>query len=468
MFERHIIGGHLLELPFLDRAAEIAKIRKLLGIRNGTFAAIYGRRRCGKSRLLRETLPEKRTLYFVGDDREAALQRSSLAAEMARFIPGFDQVTYPDWDALLGRWWTEARAGTILVLDEFPALVAQAPELPSLLQKRIDRQAKRQLHVVVSGSSQSMMQGLVLDRASPLFGRAQAILKIGPLSPGWISDALGLADAIEAIESYAVWGGVPRYWELAAGYPNLETAVRELVLSPLGVLHEEPAGLLLDDLRDTTQAASILSLIGKGCHRASEIAGRLGKPATSLSRPLQRLMELEFVRRDLPFGTTTRDTKRTAYHVADPLLRFWFRFVEPNHSRLEARQILPVMRDVKKDFPHHVGSVWEDLARASVVGLRYGRAWRPASRWWGPGLDRHPVEIDIVAESEQGDALLLGEVAWSRSSPERLIEELRRKAGNLPITKDRRIFLAAWTRSGAGHVRGTRIFGPEDVLRALR
>lgn len=92
-----------------------------------------------------------------------------------------------------------------------------------------------------------------------------------PLAPGWIPAALHLQAPEAAVEAYAVWGGIPRYWELAADHDSLNAAIRANVLSPLGVLHEEPDTLLLDDLRDTAEAASILSLIGHGCHRLSEI-----------------------------------------------------------------------------------------------------------------------------------------------------------------------------------------------------
>jgi hypothetical protein len=59
-------------------------------------------------------------------------------------------------------------------------------------------------------------------------------------------------------------------------------------------------------LRDTAQATSILALIGQGCHRISEIAARMGKPVTSLARPLERLIEMDLVVRETPFGTSVR------------------------------------------------------------------------------------------------------------------------------------------------------------------
>lgn len=459
-----------MPLIFLDRDEERRRLARAFSAREGTLSVVYGRRRLGKSRLLLEALPRTRSVYYVGDDRESGLQRRQVAAEIGRLVPGFGDVEYPGWDALLDRWWHEAPVGAVLALDEFPSLAAAAPELPSLLQKRIDHPARRAVHMVLCGSSQRMMHGLVLDRRAPLFGRAREILRLGPLPAGWIQPALGIRDGAAAIEAYAVWGGVPRYWELAADQPDLQTSILELVLSPLGVLHDEPGGLLLDDLRDTAQAASILTLVGQGCHRLSEIAGRLERPATSLSRPLLRLVDLGLLRRDAPFGASIRAGGRSLYRIADPFLRYWFRFVEPNRSRLAARQVMAVAAEIVPEFTHHAGEVWEDLARDSVprLGL-FGKQWGPASRWWGPGRDRMPMEIDVVAESRDGDALLVGEAEWgARATSGRLLAELRRKADNLPLSEGRDVYLAAWHRGRRSSLDDLQDVSPSQVLAALR
>lgn len=466
MFLQH---NNAVALPFLDRADERALLAQLVEGREGGFGVLFGRRRCGKSRLLQECLPRGRSTYYVGDDREGVIQRAALAAEIVRRLPGFDAVRYPDWDALLSRFFREAPAGSVLALDEFPALVRTSEELPSLLQKHLDRRPAPAVHVVIAGSAQRLMQGLVLDRTAPLFGRATAIIPVQPLPASWIQDALPVRGPAEAVEAYAVWGGVPRYWELAADHASLDQAVRALVLSPLGVLHDEPARLLLDDLRDTTQAATLLSLVARGSHRLSEIAARIEKPATSLVRPMQRLLDLGLVHRELPFGSSLRDTKRTLYKVSDPFLRYWFRFVEPAWSRLEARQLNAVVADIRRTFVHHVAGVWEDLARASVARLQtFGHHWRPASRWWGTGLDRQPMEIDVVAESDDESSLLLGEAGWSRpGDAASRLTALRRKAEAFPLRGGRSVHLALFL-PGPARVSGARVFTPRHVLAALR
>lgn len=462
----------MAKLPFLNRAEELARLERMLARKQGALAVVYGRRRCGKSRLIQEALPRSRSIFYVGDDREATLQRANLASEIARLLPGFDQAMYPEWNALFQRFWADARKGTTLVLDEFPSMVQVSPELPSILQKFVDQQTVRGAHLVLAGSSKRMMQGLVLDNSAPLYGRSAEILKISPLMPFWIMKALRMSKRDEslAVEAYSVWGGIPRYWELASDYSSRVEALRAVVLSPLGVLHEEPKRVLLDDLRETTQSSSILSLIGRGCHRVSEIAGRLEKPATSLSRPLQRLVELDLVKRETPFGSSKRTTKRSLYRISDPFLRYWFRFVEPNLSRLEARSVDSVQRDVESSFSHHVAGIWEELARDSVPGSGYeGIEWGPAGRWWGAGLDRRPHEIDVVAESHSGDSLLVGEVKWEDDvDHDRAFALLARKAAQLPMARGKKIVLVLWTKSTGERRRPSNVLTPREVLRVLR
>jgi hypothetical protein len=461
-----------MELAFLNRRDEKTRLTRLFSAREGTFACVYGRRRCGKSRLLLEVMKRKKAVYHVADERNAPLQRQSVATAIAARIPGFDEVEYPDWERLLARWFREASQRSILVLDELPYLVATSPELPSILQNLIDQHRHRRLHLIVCGSSQRMMQGLILDAKAPLYGRAQEIIKISPLPAGWIRKALQLDNARQALEAWSIWGGIPRYWELAADYPDLWQAVQNLVLDPMGVLHHEPTRLLLDDMRETTQTASILSLIGSGCHRISEIGGRLGQPATALARPIQRLQELGLVNREVPFRSSPRSGKLSSYSIADPFLRFWFRYVEPNRSRLEARQLTQTASHIQESFPTYLGRSWEELARTVVARLEKGQRWLPALRWWGNALDRKRMELDILAESIDGQTLLAGEAKLSVAQSEwkQRCDELHAKVARLPFAgKYRQVVPALFVAEGKP-IRGGKVqwVSADDVLSALK
>lgn len=182
---------------------------------------------------------------------------------------------------------------------------------------------------------------------------------------------------------------------------------------------------------------------------------------------MDRLLELGLIRRDMPFGASPRDSKRSLYRIGDPFLRFWFRFVEPNRSRLEFRQVPAVMREIRAGWAAHVAEIWEELVRSSIPRTRYfNRTWGEARSWWGPGTDRTPCEVDIVAESTDGTAVLVGEVAWT-TKPDRirLEAEARRKAENLPFVHGCHLVVGVWTPAGVG--RGGH-FGPRIVLQTLR
>ena len=452
-----------MSLPFLDREDEQRRLNRFLRGEDAQLAVLFGRRRCGKSTLIQRLCGDG-DVYFLADERETSLQLQSFAAEVSRVVPDFAAARYPSWDALFTS--LHARVERInVVLDEFPYLAASAPELPSVLQRLIDRPGPKRLRFVLCGSSQRMMQGLVLDRSAPLYGRAREILRLAPLRPGWIVPALGLG-GVEAVEAWSVWGGVPRYWELAGEYASLNDAIRDLVLHRHGVLHDEPRGLLLDEMRSATQASSILELVGAGCHRLSEIAGRLGKPAGALSRPLANLLELGTLRKDTPFDEDERSTKRTLYRIGDPLLSFWFRFVQPARSLLERDLIDQVEARLWPAFPAHCAEAWELLARESVPLLPIGGlAWGPASRWWGKGA-AGPQEFDVVAESLDGEQVLVGEVKWAaRPEIARWRADLQRRAAGAPFVRGRRVVTALWVKEGE---KAEDVLTPGRVMDALR
>jgi AAA+ ATPase superfamily predicted ATPase len=181
-------------------------------------------------------------------------------------------------------------------------------------------------------------------------------------------------------------------------------------------------------------------------------------------------MEMGLVEREVPFGADLRGTKRTRYRISDPFLGFWFRFVEPNRSRLEARQLEAVERSIAADVRHHIAAVWEQLARQSVPLLRIeGETWGPASRWWGTGVDRKPLEVDLMAESAGGDRLLVGEVKWASPREVRRLEhDLTNKAARLPFVGGREVVPVLWLAAAPKDVQRSRVVTPPQVLDVLR
>ena len=429
-------------MEFLDRVDELARLNRFLALDEGAMACLYGRRRIGKSRLLEELLRRRKDVVIhVADRSEAALQRVRFAQDVAALLPGFADVSYLDWGSLLDRWQREAPPGSVLVIDELPYLVERSPELPSVLQRVTDRLRESGQKIFICGSSQRMMLGLLIRSDEPLYGRARELVCLGPISFEWTKKAFPGLSVWERFEHYAVWGGVPRYWDACQGERDIWETLRNQVFSPQGMFHDEPNFILHDDLEDAVQATSVLALIGQGAGRLAEISSRLQVPATSLSRPLKRLIELGLVRRDIPFGCDEKGNKRTLYRLADPFLRFWYSFVLPHYSDpyfMSSREEIDVFRPA---FEVYLGQAWEELVRAtlmrkSIPGVQ-GR-WRKVARWWGSGLNRLPMEIDVLAESIDGKTLLAGEMKLSltKREAEHAQAELESKVRQLPFAKD--------------------------------
>jgi uncharacterized protein len=303
-----------------------------------------------------------------------------------------------------------------------------------------------------------------------------------PLPAGYLTEALRLNKSLQAVQAYTAWGGVPRYWELMADPDkSIDDAVDHLVLNPLGILHEEPERLLLEELPPAVTLRPILDDIGLGAHRVSEIAARIGEPATSMHRPLRRLMELGLIRRELPFGTPSASAKRSLYKIADPFFRLWFRVVAPNRGFLANAPTQARMKLWGRAKPSLSAAVWEELSRdwVSSGAMNYPALgknddWEPARRFWhgnGP-------EWDVVSQTLDRRCMILGEAKWSEHPFD--LPELHRLAKKLvakgiPSVKglqDRDLhhflFVPEVADDVPGEVAGVHVVTSEQVLDAMK
>ncbi|MDR2085663.1 MAG: ATP-binding protein [Dysgonamonadaceae bacterium] len=451
---------------FVDRISEQERLKKTFNRRNATFVVLYGRRRCGKSRLIRQVLlPDD--IYFMADQSEATQQRVLLSKIIAGTISGFDRIIYPDWETLFDNLNVRLQKKITFCIDEFPYLVKSAPELPSVLQKILDNKNALKFNLLICGSSQQLMYGLVMDSFAPLFGRADEIIKIKPMQTPYLQEVLSCTPA-EAIEEYSIWGGVPRYWELRSTEKDLFSALKHHLFNSQGILYDEPVRLFLDEMRDTAHSFTILSLVASGCNRLSEIAGRLEKPATHLSAPLEKLLNLGYLEREIPFGENYKNSKKSLYKIADPFLNFYFKNVVPNRSYIETEQIETIIEQIKTHFSEHVSSTWEKLCRQVIPFLNInGITFKPAMRWWGKTKNRE-MEIDVVSESVDGKYLLVGECKWNEKiyHTGQLLKTLNEKSKDLPFAEGKKIVPILFLKKSDSKTDG--IYYPEDVLLHLK
>lgn len=454
-------------MNIVNRTEEQARITKILSADKVGFIVMYGRRRCGKSTLLKHILRDK-DIYFMADQTERTQQITLFSQMIAAQIIGFDLVKYPSWEVLFTTLNQRLNDRICITLDEFPYLVKSSPELPAVIQKMIDKGENR-FDLILCGSSQQLMYGLIIDSTAPLYGRADLILRVKPMKLPYLQEVLH-CNAVDAITEYSVWGGVPRYWELRLQEITLTDALRAHLFSSLGTLIEEPLRLFVDDMRDTAQSYTILSLIGNGVHRMTEIAARLEKPATNLSGPLDKLVRLGYIERELPFGENEKNSKKAYYKISDPFVNFYFTYVVPNRSLIEIDKGSLVLERLSKSFTGYTSFWWEKLCRQAISGIEMeGYVFGFARNWWGNVSKSERVELDVVAESSDGKALLVGECKWTEGeNAARLFFELEEKAKKLPFAAGKIIVSCLFLKTRPTDEFPKRVFFPEDIIKMLR
>ncbi len=460
-------------MEFLDRNEETAELNRVLNPETpAKFAVVYGRRRLGKSTLIKRVLTQ-RDVYYMAGNLVNAVQMGMLQEQLSRKFPEIGMAEFSRWEELLlmlNRLTTEQFT---LCLDEFPYMVKHSPELPSILQRILDTKELK-YNMVICGSSQRMMQEMILSQSEPLYGRADAILDVRPMPLPYLQQGLNLAP-IATIEEYSVWGGVPRYWELREEYPSLKDAIKGMLLGTAAVLYDEPKRLFLDDMNVAVQSESIMAVIAGGANRLSEIASRMGREATSLSAPLDKLIRMSYIRREIPFGESPKKSKRGIYRINDPMMDFYYTFIIPNMSSLARGRKSMVMEEIEAGFAGYVSRHWENLCREAVSGNNlYGYRWGEASRWWGTvsaGEKRkfYEMEFDVMAESADGKALLVGECKWT--NPEiasELYRKLMEKVSHLPSVCGKEIIAVLFLKNKPkDDAENINILYPQDVIDAM-
>ena len=191
-------------MEFVDRTDESERLQRVINADKSAFVVVYGRRRLGKSTLIKRVLSTD-DVYYLADESDATHQRTLLATMITQIIPDFDKVTYPDWETLFRTLNHRCNRRFTLCIDELPNMVKVSAELPSVLQKLLDEKILK-FNLIICGSSQNLMYGLVLDATSPLYGRADAIIRLTPLKLPYLQEAMNLGD-IETIDDLPRWRG---------------------------------------------------------------------------------------------------------------------------------------------------------------------------------------------------------------------------------------------------------------------
>ena len=325
-------------VKFVNRERELAALERAAGDKPG-MVVVSGRRRVGKTALLDRFAQDRPSVFLPGTRapvREALRRFEDRLRLALPPDPGdlLDLGHFESWDNALGYLVARTRSAPLLVvLDEFPYLCEADAALPSTLQARWDHRGESQLSLVLAGSHVGLMEQLVAADA-PLFGRADAHLRLAPFS--WREAGLltGGDDPAAWLEAYVTVGGMPRYLHLWDHRHDAIANLTELLDGPGAPLGDEGT-VVLQELPPGSAVARVLELVALDADTFTTVRERAGLAPATASEALTTLESLGLVDRLTPVGEDPRRTKRVRYQVRDPLLRLWLSVVVPHREAFE-------------------------------------------------------------------------------------------------------------------------------------
>jgi len=438
------------ESVFVDRHDELAHIQGHYDLAGSQMVVVYGRRRLGKTSLIRVFAEGKPCVYYMADRAGEVSQRNAVARVMANALdePSLTAARYNDWYALFETFdrFRGMDSKTVLVFDEYQYLCQVQPAFSSFPQKWWDeRWSKGNLFLILCGSVTSMMYRETLASSSPLYGRSDARILLKPLDYTHVSEFCADKRETALVERYALCGGVPRYLQLLKPYRTFRDALVKGVLNTSSALHSEARYLLRDEIDVPNTCWSILEAIAGGAHRISEIASRLAAPANQLTRYLDLLRDLAIVEREVPITEKNPSkSKRGLYNITDPFLRLWFGCIYPYESLFEFGHVQTALQKLQPRLDRHIEACYERLCRMKLRHSMQKYGCVGVGRVWGAGF-----EVDIGGVDEAGLLRLCGECKWSRRKVGiSVLHDLRNvlKEHRLPVADDAHTVL--FSRSG--------------------
>jgi AAA+ ATPase superfamily predicted ATPase len=462
-----------------NRERELSYLDTRYASGRAELAVLYGRRRVGKTTLAYHWAQDKPHLFFFAtqDDNATLLRRFSQLSKSAAGEDAAPAFSYPDWDTALRSLVHQASERRfVVVIDEFPRLVAAHPPIASHLQMVWDTELQySQVFIILTGSLLSVMRQQVLDPDAPLYLRHTWPFELKPLTVADLRAFFPTYTADDLVETYAVLGGMPYYLISVDPAVDLLTNVRQAILEPTGPLFNEIPLQLHLEMRgmDVPLYMRVLRAIAQGAHTRAEIMQAAALPGKNVSHYLLTLQEMGLVTVQQPLERSRARRRWARYHLEDPFLRFWQRFVAPRQAELEiGHGQESLWHEIRHQMPRVVAPVWERIARWHLLRCSRQHGLPPVAEvgsWWSRG-----AQIDVVGVDRHSRSVVFGEARWrqepfTRRDLERLVERGQRWLQGSDAHWDAHYAvyarnLAPGLRDLSEHERNVHLFTPSDVV----
>lgn len=415
---------------FVGREEESKTLENAYKSDSFEFFVLYGRRRIGKTELLKRFSAGKNAIFFTATQDTPSM----LLRDLSRSVTGTDS-EFSSFSSLLEYIATISKERrTLLIIDEFPYLAHADNSILSQLQRFIDHEAKEtKLFLILSGSSLSFMEDNVLGEESPLFGRRTGQIKLLPLSPKESASLLPPSWNLKDISSaYIITNGIPLYLDYFSKYDTLKDALSSLFFSRNGLLSNEAQMLLMMETRKYSTYNGILRVIAEGNNEVGKIADKTGLDKATVSFAIKKLeRDMDILE---PYSPLLARSK-PKYRIKDSFFSFFYRFISSNISRIELGDGERLLERTLIELPAFIGKEIEKTIRNHIL-INYPVFIERIGFYQGYAKETNSnEEIDIVALLENGK-VLCGEIKWrGEATGYKEYETLVKRSAMIPSKK---------------------------------
>ena len=440
-------------MQFIGREEQLSKIEKAISEDQMHVSLIYGRRRVGKSELVKQALQrtEVKSIYYECKQVTEASNTQSISDIVSAEF-GLPRLAYTKIEELLDFLFkTAINEKLTLVLDEYPYLRENVKGLDSILQSLIDKyRDSSKLKLIILGSYVEIMRSLI-GHANPLFGRVDLVIVLKQMDYYVSSLFYPKYSPEDKVRVYSVFGGVPYYNRLIDDSKSVRDNIIDLVASTGARLENEISMYLNSEISKTVNANEVFEALAAGYSKYSDILSQSHvSSGPTLVDVLDKLIRMEVVSKTTPVNDES-NRKKAGYHISDNLSLFYYRYVFRYLSQMTIMDSLTFYdKYINKDFEEYfVPHQFEDICRQYLIRQNKKHAIEPPFEKIGKYYYDDPVsktngEFDIVTEDEIG--YVFYEVKF-RNKPitESMIDEEITQIKQTGLTCSRYVFIS---RSG--------------------
>jgi len=457
---------------FIGREQELKYFEDKYNAPSGQLIVLYGRRRVGKTELLRNFVEGKPHVFYSCREFSDTKQLEAFSERILKSgSPAAKYIdTFKDWEMAFKGVLEFPTNGKkkLLIIDEFPYMCKGNTSIPSILQILWDEQLKdNNIMIILCGSSMSFIEKEILSEKNPLYGRTTGIYKMNELP---FDDAIkffpNYSDE-DKIVAYAILGGIPHYLRQFDPLLSLYENIIENVLSKGCVLYSEVEFLIRQELREPSFYNTIIQAIALGNTQLNDIYNKTQIDKSKISVYLKNLIELQILKREFSVLSGSKEqatSTRGLYRITDNYFRFWFSFVFTNLSDLETGDAKGVFTySVLPQINEFSSSVFENVcqeyirkkSRSGDLTFRVAKL----GRWWGKlnklitavngkgKLTSVDTEIDLIAVDSKSKNFILGECKFRNSEMDVSNLDLLKEKSQI-VKQNESIQYALFSKSG--------------------